>query len=155
MSPATVFISYVRASSKKPAESLRETLLSQHGIASFLDSQDIEQSETFPNAIAQALLDCRVFVAFVDDLYFTKSWYCSRELSMALSPYVAARTRNEPEAARYLGGIIIALPPQGAPSVKLEHLLPDLRIRNWPTADRIDDLVALVKDRLASQRSTL
>src|SRR5215216_2380994 len=111
-----VFISYARKTSRRHADALHAAL-AEKGISAFLDSSDIENSERFPEAIAEALLAAHVVVALVDETYFTR-WYCIRELQIALSPFVQClqtRAHAEKDCNLELDGVVISLHPDGVP----------------------------------------
>lgn len=56
-----VFISYVRIESRNQAVALHTALGGAEGLA-FLDTEDIEHGERFPERLASALLGARVIV---------------------------------------------------------------------------------------------
>jgi len=109
-----VFISYARSTSRSFAEALHTELGGPEGL-SFLDTSDIEHGEQFPVALANAILDARVVVIFVDEVYFQR-WYCLRELLIVLSAYEALVRRpaaTESEKAFALAPVLVAFPPGG------------------------------------------
>jgi len=148
--PHSVFISYARKTSRKPAEKLHRKLGGESGLA-FLDTSDIEAGQHFPKILVEALLDAVVVVVFADETYF-KRWYCLRELRTALAPFEALLRRSgasEQQKVAALSHIVFALPP-GGPANML-HGLPSLvRQGSWPSADQTATLVQLIKTRLSS-----
>lgn len=87
-----VFISYSRSTSIHFASNLH-TALDNLQISTFLDTTNIKIGETFPVAIAQALLSAKVAVIFVDDAYFRR-WHCLRELLMIRGYSSETQTRT-------------------------------------------------------------
>lgn len=141
-----VFISYARGTSHEPAEALHRALGAE---VAFLDTAGVGPGQQFPLVLADALLEARVIVVFVDDTYFTR-WYCLWELRTALAPYLALPAHaSEPDKSQALASIILALPPKGGSPAALERLPPPLRSLQWVSADQTGQLVQWVRSCLA------
>jgi tetratricopeptide (TPR) repeat protein len=151
-----VFISYARRSSKEFAYALNSALIQTHQ-AAFLDTEDIAHGEQFPQKISDALLSAKVFVVFLDSIYFTR-WLCLRELRTALAPFDAKLqssyySREQLDAT--LRHIVIAL-PEGAENISvLENLPATLRVTDWPKASETDKLVDLICSRLTDLTTSI
>ena len=133
---ADVFVSYCRTSSARWAIALHDAL-GKH--RTFLDTADIPLGEHFPTRLGNALLSARVVVIFADAPYF-RSWYCRKELALALSPGESA-----------VEHIVLAL----VPGTELGAVPSTLALTNWPTPDDTAALVALVDRRLSACRSSI
>jgi len=149
-----VFISYARKTNSVPAMALYKALGGEHGPA-FLDLELIAQGDEFPSTLTNAILNCRVFVLFADDLYFQR-WVCLRELQTALAPFEtrlgAVAEGSHREAA--LRHIVVTLPGGGSADC-MENLPAALRAHNWPSSIETGALVALVHRRLVECPSTI
>jgi tetratricopeptide (TPR) repeat protein len=148
--PAPVFISYSRKTSAAPAKALRDALGAE---TCFLDTEDIEIGDSFPQHLADALLAARVVVVFVDQTYFQR-WYCLREWLLARAPFDALLKRGESVSAALLEHIVIALGPDVDDRV-LQRLPPILRTTNWPAATATDALAGLTRSKVTSLTVTL
>jgi tetratricopeptide (TPR) repeat protein len=145
-----VFISYARVESRDEARALYEELGGREGPA-FLDTEDIELGEQFPQRLIDGVLQARVVVVFLSAGYLGR-WYCIRELRLALSEFEASIAKPEAtaaEKAEALAGIVIALPP-GRSDGLLDHLPPQLRTAAWPLATDTERLAELVNLRLSA-----
>lgn len=145
-----VFISYARVDSRDEARALYEKLGGSEGHA-FLDTEDIELGEQFPQRLIDGVLHARVVVVFLSAGYLGR-WYCIRELRLALSDFEALIAKPEAtaaEKAKALAGIVIALPP-GRSDGLLDHLPPQLRTAAWPLTTETDRLADLVNVRLSA-----
>src|SRR5437667_11998135 len=80
-----VFISSPHKPNATAAIALYDALGGEQGLA-FLDRDMIAKGDQFRAALTNAILNCRVFVLFADDLYFQR-WVCLRELQTALAPF--------------------------------------------------------------------
>lgn len=145
---SAVFISYARRTSAAAATALELSLRST-GSRVFLDTSSIEDAEEFPRAIVSAILDSSVFVVLLDEAYL-RSWYCIRELRIAL----AARARAHVAAAgddaleRKAPAIVIGLVKE-IQQKTLEALPPDLRMRNWRSVSDIEGIAIAVRKATA------
>ncbi len=147
--PKPIFISYARATNLAAARTLFEAFGGADGEA-FLDTTDIAQGEQFPRALIDAIWNARVFVALIDDAYFTR-WMCLRELRTALAPVDALLGQSDTRSSEIetlLRHIVLAIPEAGQLSF-LENLPAELRSTNWPNTSRTTDVVALIRQRLS------
>src|SRR5262249_55335244 len=114
---------------------------------------DISDGEVFPPKLAEAILGAKLFVALVDDAYFT-SWFCLRELRTALAPFDELSQKpgiSEDQLHKVLSHVIIGLPDK-AESRLLENLPPQVRTRSWPIGtetSRITDLIRLLLNQVS------
>jgi tetratricopeptide (TPR) repeat protein len=141
-----VFISYARASSRQYAEALFREIGSE---TAFLDTEDIEYSDQFPQRLIDALFTSRVIVIFADQLYFSR-WYCLLEWRAALAPYTyTAEQASSAERLESLESIVVGLPPVGVSPLDAHHLPPELQHVNWPKANDTAAIAAQVRRKLA------
>jgi len=142
-----VFISYARSSSRAYAQALQGAL-AQTDTPAFLDTQDIQLGAQFPRVLADAILGARVFVLFADARYF-QSWYCLREMRLALAEFEARVARGGVEEAKRaaLAHIVVALHPEGVPAEDANRLPVALATENSATSDATERLVGLVRAR--------
>jgi tetratricopeptide (TPR) repeat protein len=145
--PEPVFISYARSVSREHAQAL-QAALAKTDTPAFLDTQDIQIGAQFPRVLVDAILGARVFVLFSDARYF-QSWYCLREMRLALAEFEARVARGEPDDSRRvaLEPVVVALPTEGLPAQELNRLPVALANENSATADAIDRLVTLIRAR--------
>ena len=106
-----VFISYAKPAATVPelagAPQLREAL-EVAGITSFCFAIDLRTSDHLSEQIADSLLACKVFVAFVGPGYFDSD-PCRWEWTAALTPWeLATAAGGERAAADALASIVIA-----------------------------------------------
>src|SRR5258708_867277 len=134
-----VFISYHRKSAGDAALALRDRLGKDRV---FIDVNDIPDGAQFPPAMADALLDARVVVAFADPSYF-RSQFCVAEWRLAMSPRV-----DHP------GQIVIAL-SENAGSELLTQLPSSIRNVSWPKFTDTARLADLVEQCLVKSPSTI
>jgi tetratricopeptide (TPR) repeat protein len=147
--PQPVFLSYAREGSRAHVGALRDALEGE-GVPAFLDTEDVPVGGAFPERLADALLDARVVVVFLEPRYFTRP-FCRLEFQLATEP---AR-RGLDDGSRHL---VVALPAEGAPPVPAEDLdaLPRAARRvSWPAASETARLVALVRERLAGESASV
>jgi len=145
---AQVFISYARRSSGRYAQALRDAL-AEDGVAAFLDTADIEAGAAFTPLLRDAILQARVFVLFGDTDYF-RSWYCLREMRLALAEFEARVVAGASDDARReaLVPLVIARHPENLSESDLGRMPPALRATNWPLATETATLADLVRRRL-------
>lgn len=152
--PHPVFLSYARAASRSYAQAVYEALGGAEEGLAFLDTEDIELGDRFPDRIVDALLAARVVVIFAEPVYFTR-WYCLLEYRVARTPFLK---NLEPggslprEAA--LAPLVLAMPPSGMPP-EVDRFPPIVQVTNWPSVDAPADIAALVRQRLERSPSTL
>ncbi len=144
-----VFISYARRASREHAVALHDALAAA-GIAAFLDTDDIEDGDRFPQRLVDGVLDARVFVLFADPVYFGR-WYCIREMKLALAAYEEQVRRGAADAARdeAVAGTVVAMA-----GGDLRNLPPRLANTQWPPAAETARLVERVRGSLASEIPT-
>lgn len=145
-----VFLSYARKASRSEARSLYERLGGPEGPA-FLDTEEIELGDHFPERLCDAVLGARLVVIFLTPDYFQR-WYCIRELSLALSRFenLLSDPNATPEQRKNaLGHIIVALPPANSDAL-LDHLPPLLRTTNWPSGTETERLAGIIRARLST-----
>jgi tetratricopeptide (TPR) repeat protein len=145
-----VFLSYARSATRPFAEAVQRELGSN---IAFLDTEEIEHGDHFPQRLIDALLACRIVVIFADQTYFTR-WYCILEFRAALAPftYLAERGKGSPaEHAKALEPVVVVLPPIGAPSLDMWNLPPELQQVNWANANDSAAIAAQVRSRLAKE----
>lgn len=141
-----IFISYARGTSRGHAEALQQALGSD---VAFLDTSGIQVGERFPSTLVDALLGSRLFVAFVDEAYFTR-WYCLWELRTALAPFLALPSNaSEADKTLALAHIVLALPPEAGAPAALDRLPPGLRTTHWPKAAETEQLCQWIRSCLA------
>ncbi len=148
----SVFVSYARATSREPARAFRAA----YGVGEcFLDEEDLELRSDFPRELTNALLDARVFVAFVDDAYLQR-WYCIREWRLARAAFDERLRTRAPgaEIDHELDHVVIALAAEVAEST-LRRLPPVLQTKNWPRTSEPDRIVAAVRERIDSNLSSI
>lgn len=138
------FISYVRQRSRTEVLSLKNSLKEQ-GIHLFLDEEGIEAGDAFPDRLADALINSRLVLVFLDDKYFDRPW-CVYEFQVALAPYRKALMRGESPAG-LLDNIMVILDPK-AEEIILSHLPPPLAKQNWPSVTDTERITELVKEKL-------
>ena len=121
----------------------------------FLDTEQVDYGATFPKALANALLDARVAVLFLDNDYFCR-WYCLLEMRLALTAYHKALRKKElRDAARSaLNSVVLVLSPD-LDSGLLQRFPAELRSAHWPSITDPTAVAALVLDRLQSAGPTL
>jgi len=129
--PADVFLSYCRSSSAAHARALHDVLGSE---STFLDTEDIPAGEHFPSRLSDGILSSRIVVVFADAAYF-RSWYCRKELGLALSPGESA-----------VEHVVLAL----APGTDLSGLPASLALTNWPAPNETERVASLIQSRLAA-----
>ena len=112
---APVFISYARKTSLTEARALKASLKRR----AFLDESEIETRERFTEVIAKAIMGARIAVVFADDTYFDRP-YCRWEWNLI-------------QSAPGTDHIFVTVPHDA--EYALDALPPDLRDRNWSTAD--------------------
>jgi Flp pilus assembly protein TadD len=147
-----IFISYARRSAAPFAQALHAAL----GDRSFLDETEIADGAEIPKALLDGLLASNVFVAFVDDTYFTRR-YCVQEFAVALGAFqsVTSRSGSEREQRETLDPVVIALPVGGVHPQELNRLPPLLRNSSWPRADDTKSLASLSAERAKRVSRTL
>jgi hypothetical protein len=151
-----VFFSYARQTSRESIlAAYQATGGSDSGLV-FLDIEQVDYGDAFPEAIADALLDARVAVLFLDATYFSR-WYCLLEMRLAIAPYLNA-TRTGTSSAEQkqdaLRSVVLVL----SPSVTPDHLLrfpAEVRSIHWPQSTDTDAIVALLVARLNTGGPTL
>lgn len=149
-----VFISYARSTHRAWAEELYEALGGESGSA-FLDTEFIEGGDRFPEKLADALLDARVVVAFVDEAYFRR-WYCLWEMRTALAPFLALPIgATDAEKRAELTPLMLALPAAGGAPSEVQRLPPGVRTVNWHRADEVELLATMVRARVDATRETI
>ena len=149
-----VFLSYARSTAQRSAADVYRELGSQ---LAFLDTEDIEFNDQFPQRLVDALLASRVVVVFADTTYF-KRWYCILEFRAALSPftYLTERgTATSTQRSTALEGVVVVLPPNDQPSLDEWNLPPELQRIQWARADDPVSIAAMVRSRLAGNPQTL
>jgi hypothetical protein len=150
---ADTFISYARSSSAPYASRLHDALTAR-GVSCFLDTSDLGLGETFPEALAVAILDARVVVVVADAVYFNR-WYCLRELRTSLAPYHAAWRNpdlSEAQLDATLQSIVVVLCDTPLEPGALPQRLATV---NWPTVGEFEEAIALIERRLESQSRTV
>jgi tetratricopeptide (TPR) repeat protein len=125
-----VFISYARSASAAEAQSFADRL----GDLAFLDTDDIEDGDDFPQRLLDGVLDARVVVIFATKSYSERR-FCRLEMRLALAGCNAAATQ-----------IVLAL-GHGSNSV-LDSLPVTVADQSWPAAAEPERLAALVRQRL-------
>lgn len=144
--PPSVFISYSRRASRESAVRLFEAL--GGAPETFLDTEEIKPGQPFPEKLANAILDARVVVVFAEASYFSR-WYCLRELQLSLAPYqqlLGYPNVDASELAVNLTHIVVVFPPaNGNAPPSLDELPPIPRVGNWPRADELDRVIALIE----------
>lgn len=148
-----VFLSYAHYASRDHAVAIRAALARQ-GVAVFLDTEEIDSGERFPERIVDGLLGARVVVVLAEPVYFTR-WYCLLEFRAAREPFMRAveRSLSATEREDALTPLVLALAP-GAPGV-LDRFPPDLRGVHWPLVTDPEGVARLVRERLDGSDRTL
>ena len=139
-----VFISYSRSSAGEAARRAH-IALEAAGFRTFLDARDIPLDAEFPREIADALLDSRLFLAFLDEDYFQKRW-CLYEFQAALAPAATARADS-------VEHILAVLVDEGAASLAAH--LPPILARSNLTGPDPEAIVERVHARLARVATTI
>lgn len=120
--------------------------LAARGIGAFLDERAIPPGSSFPQDLADALLQARVMLVFADATYFERPW-CVYEFQVAVAPYRVLTTG--------LDHIVVALPTTHSVELVTPHLPPPLAQSSWPRADQTDTLADLVEKRLSTLTGTI
>jgi tetratricopeptide (TPR) repeat protein len=152
-----VFLSYARTVSRPFAEAVYRELGGEEAGIAFLDTDEIEHGDHFPQRLIDALLAARVVVIFADPAYFRR-WYCVLEFRAARAPFacLAERAGATQEArSKALESVLVVLPPEGAPPLDMWNLPPGLPQTNWPDARDPAAVAAQVRRLLASGLPTL
>ena len=151
-----VFLSYARAASRHHAEAVYDALGGSAAGTAFLDTEEIETGDRFPDRLIDALLAARVVVIFADETYF-KRWYCLLELRIARTPFVAALGTPgvSPEIQSATTASFVLALPRGEVTLPLEHFPPFAQITNWPHVDQPTQIANCVRERLATQPHTI
>jgi len=139
---STVFISYARRTSAPAARQLAASLRAR-GTEVFLDESSIDDHVEFPRAIVSGILAANVFVGLFDDAY-ARSWYCIRELRIALAAWKRAKATVKQDGSK-APAIVLALGDH-LPEKTLQSLPPDLRVRNWQSIANVDGIVDAVRN---------
>src|SRR5215471_9331911 len=145
-----VFLSYARQTSKREALALHETL---GNALCFVDIEDIEVADRFPERLSQALVGAKLVVAFVDQVYFRR-WYCLREWMLALAPWRAAVEAGHRNSDAALAHLVIVLARDLADE-DLARLPPPAQRTNWLKGADTRAIAGHVRQRLARMRSTV
>src|SRR5262245_11222218 len=142
--PWDVFISYARSSAGEAARRAHAALEAA-GFRTFLDARDIPLDAEFPREIADALLDSRLFLAFLDDDYFRKQW-CLYEFQAALAPAGTER----PDSVNHIIAVLV-----NESSASLTAHLPPILARSNLTGPDAETIVKRVAARLAEVATTI
>jgi tetratricopeptide (TPR) repeat protein len=145
MSGRSVFISHARSTSMRVALALREAL----GDICFIDACDVEPEEDFPEAITDAVLDARVFVAILSNSYFDR-WHCVREWSIACKALSGSGTLNR----EMLTHLVVAI-HSDIDTSSLLALPPVLQRSNLVSADDTASLARLINEKLTREPRSL
>jgi tetratricopeptide (TPR) repeat protein len=145
-----VFLSYARQTSGRDALALHEAL---GNALCFVDVEDLETADRFPERLSEALLGAKLFVAFVDQVYFRR-WYCLREWMLALAPWRSAveSGHKNPDAA--LAHLVVVLAGDLADE-DLARLPPPAQRTNWLKGAETQTIAGHVRRRLARTRSSV
>src|SRR5262245_14643270 len=111
-----VFLSYARSVNRPDAENLYHELGGNAAGLAFLDTDEIEHGDHFPQRLIDGLLASRIVVIFADPAYFTR-WYCLCEFRAARTPFVYLSQRpgtSVADRARALEQVLIVLPAGGS-----------------------------------------
>jgi TIR domain/Tetratricopeptide repeat len=150
---ADTFVSYARSSSAHYASRLHDALIA-NGVSCFLDTSDLGLGETFPEALAHAILDARVVVVIADTVYFNR-WYCLRELRTSLAPYHAV-WRNPDHTEAQLDAALKSIVVVLSDSPLEPGVLPQrLATVNWPKVGELEETIKLIERRLEVQPRTV
>jgi hypothetical protein len=145
-----VFLSYARRTAGSAARAVHEELGKE---ICFIDTEDIEVADRFPQRLSEALLSARLVVAFVDRVYF-KRWHCLREWMLTLAPWRSAieSGRGNPDSA--LAHLVIVFASDLAEE-DLARLPPQAQRTNWLTAADPRKIAEHVRRRLRKTRATV
>lgn len=141
-----IFLSYARATASEPARALRDALLAR-GASVFLDEREIADGAAFPAALAEAVLDARAVVVFVDPTYLSRPW-CVHEWRLLTAAY-----RLGDGAA--LQSVVVALPAAATLADITPQLPPPLAAASWPTATHTERLADAACAAVAAGRPSL
>lgn len=155
MAHSPVFLSYARASSRAAARAVCDELGGPDAGLVFLDTEQVDYGVTFPRALANALLDARVAVLFLDDDYFSR-WYCLLEMRLALIAYHKASRKKElrDAAQAALRSVVLVLSP-GLDSRQLQRFPGEMRAVHWPSSADPPAVAAIIAERLNARGPTL
>jgi hypothetical protein len=125
-----VFISYARSASAADAQALAARLKD----LAFLDKDDIDDGDVFPQRLLDGVLDARVVVIFATKSYSERR-FCRLEMRLALAGCSAAATQIVLALGDGSNGVLDALPAAVAD-------------QSWPAASEPERLDTLVRQRL-------
>jgi tetratricopeptide (TPR) repeat protein len=137
-----VFISYAHAGGAIEHIRALAKLMTADGLSVFLDERTIPYGSAFPHDIADALLDARQVIVFIDSVYFTRPW-CVYEMQVITAPYRAAIS----PADDLLEYVTVVLLGEDDVTALTAHLPPPLAKASWPAVSQTDAIVDLVKSR--------
>lgn len=140
-----VFISYAHAGGAIEHIRALAKRLSSAAANVFLDERTIPLGSAFPHDIADALMQARQVIIFIDDLYFTRPW-CVYELQVITAPYLSAPIPT----SDLLGYVTVVLPDAGDVEALVTHLPPPIARASWPSAGQTDAIAELVMKRRQS-----
>jgi tetratricopeptide (TPR) repeat protein len=152
----SVFLSYARAESSQHVRSLAKAL-SERGIEAFLDTSDVELNNQFLGPMIDALLESRVVVVFLGDVYFTRP-ACLRELEVAQAVHhleLASDREGASDGGSALRHVIAVLPPGGSLDLVYKRLAWAQAQTAWTTADDTEALAKSIDKRLSEVRKPI
>lgn len=151
-----IFFSYARQASRDAILATYHAMGGSEVGLVFLDTEQIDYGDTFPEAISDALLDARVAVLFLDASYFSR-WYCLLEMRLAIAPYLNATrggTGSVEQIQNALRSVVLVL----SPTVTPDHLLrfpAEIRSTHWPQSTDVPAVAGVLVARLNSGGPTI
>ncbi|WP_164008268.1 tetratricopeptide repeat protein [Pyxidicoccus trucidator] len=106
--------------------------------------------DTWSSAVGESLLDASVVIVVAGEAYWTNE-FSRRELRIALLPYTRLPSKSTREVREAALEHIIVVSADRDLKRAFQHLPIELRNIQWPRADDVNGIAALIRMRLASK----